>query len=144
MIQDILAEKKLNIRKLSIKTGIPYTTLYEYSSGKRDFRQMSLMSFQSIAEALDISMDELWSRWDTPVKTKTDGNFVLEKGTEVYYRLYRRKRDYIMYVKHGMEWIKIQKKYPPKFPEEFYPGYYNITANMAYYNADLQERLKGK
>lgn len=75
MIQDILTEKKLNIRQLSLKTGIPYTTLYEYSSGKRDFRQMSLTYFQAIAEAQVLLMHK-----NTPIvslELDYDGN-VLE------------------------------------------------------------------
>lgn len=142
MIQDMIKEKKLNIRKLSQLTGMPYTTVYEYVTGKRDYHQMSVGTFQIIAEKLEIPMDVLWEEWDKETQTDISGNYVLEPGTKVLYRLYKRKNDYIMYVRVNENWIRYQKNYPPSLPEAFYPDYYNMTANKIYYDELLKEHRK--
>ncbi|HJC73325.1 MAG TPA: helix-turn-helix transcriptional regulator [Candidatus Ruthenibacterium merdavium] len=53
----ICAKRGMSLRKLAIKAGIPYTTLY--SAVKRDSDKMDLQLFARITEALDVSLVEL-------------------------------------------------------------------------------------
>ncbi|RMC48928.1 helix-turn-helix transcriptional regulator [Lactobacillus sp. ESL0228] len=55
MIQKIMDKKKISIYKLSKLTGLPWSTINNYRNGS----EMSFTNACKIADALEISLDEL-------------------------------------------------------------------------------------
>ncbi len=142
MISDILKQKKISIRALANSLNIPYTTLYEYVSGKRDFRKMPLEHFIAISNKLNLGLEELIEKWDDEKVTSVDNNFLIDDNEIVKYRLYKRKSWYIIYVKLMNNWMQYRRRYPKYMPKEFEDDYYNSVANELYYNA-LKEKKWG-
>lgn len=60
MIKDLIKEKNISILDFSKLTGIPYSTLHELVSGKKDIRNCSMEMGYKISKVLDISMEQLY------------------------------------------------------------------------------------
>ena len=58
-IKSLCEEKKMSLRKLAIKSEIPYSTIY--SAVRRDSSRIDVLALKAIAEALDVSWYELVS-----------------------------------------------------------------------------------
>ena len=57
ILKDILADKNMSIKELSVATGIPLNTLYSIT--KRDTINVRQDTIEKISQALDISSDDL-------------------------------------------------------------------------------------
>ena len=138
MIQELIEKKNLSIHSLSKKTGIPYTTLYEYVTGKKDYAQFPIASFLKVANALDMTVEELYRNWCPAKKTDLSGCMYLPPDTEVLYRLFRHKKDYILYIYYDGNWFSYRSRWPKGIPdgnkrELVICDYINMTANRLYY-----------
>lgn len=58
-LKQYLKERKVSIRKLSIITAIPYTTLYEIVNGKVKMEECQYKTLKKIADFCEVSVDEL-------------------------------------------------------------------------------------
>lgn len=59
MLKDYLEERNISLYSISNATGISYSTLNYISTGKTDILNTSLKNAMKIAEALDITVEEL-------------------------------------------------------------------------------------
>ena len=58
---DLLAEKKTTVYSLSIKSGIPRSTLTDIASGKADILECSGKTLLAISKSLNVSIEDLLS-----------------------------------------------------------------------------------
>ena len=58
---DLLAEKKTTVYSLSIKSGIPRSTLTDIASGKADILECSGKTLLAISRNLNVSIEDLLS-----------------------------------------------------------------------------------
>ena len=58
---DLLAEKKTTVYSLSIKSGIPRSTLTDIASGKSDILECSGKTLLAISKSLNVSIEDLLS-----------------------------------------------------------------------------------
>ena len=58
---DLLAEKKTTVYSLSIKSGIPRSTLTDIASGKADILECSGKTLLAISRSLNVSIEDLLS-----------------------------------------------------------------------------------
>lgn len=65
MLKDYLKIKKMTVTELSRKSEIPYSTLHELINGVTDYKKCSVETFKKVAEALDLTMDELFTLWNS-------------------------------------------------------------------------------
>ena len=56
---DLLAEKKTTVYSLSIKSGIPRSTLTDIASGKADILECSGKTLLAISKSLNVSIEDL-------------------------------------------------------------------------------------
>ena len=56
---DLLAEKKTTVYSLSIKSGIPRSTLTDIASGKADILECSGKTLLAISKSLNVSIENL-------------------------------------------------------------------------------------
>ena len=56
---DLLAEKKTTVYSLSIKSGIPRSTLKDIASGKADMLECSGKTLLAISKSLNVSIEDL-------------------------------------------------------------------------------------
>lgn len=61
-IKDLLSQKNMSIKELSLKTGIPVNTLYSIT--KRDNASIRVTNLQKIASVLDVDVDTIigWNK----------------------------------------------------------------------------------
>ena len=71
----------MSLRKLAIKAGIPYTTLY--SAVKRDSDKMDLQLFARITEALDVSLVELLEVENKNTENETRLDSIIENYNQL-------------------------------------------------------------
>ena len=60
MIKDLIKEKDFSISDLSVLSGVPYSTVHDLVSGKKDIRNCSMNVGYKIAKVLDVSMEQLY------------------------------------------------------------------------------------
>lgn len=60
MIKDLIEEKNISILDFSKLSGVPYSTLHDLVSGKKDIRNCSMEMGYKISKVLDISMEQLY------------------------------------------------------------------------------------
>lgn len=60
MIKDLIKEKEFSISDLSKLSGVPYSTLHDLVSGKKDIRNCSMDVGYKISKVLDVSMEQLY------------------------------------------------------------------------------------
>lgn len=77
----ICAKRGMSLRKLAIKAGIPYTTLY--SAVKRDSDKMDLQLFARITEALDVSLVELLEVENKNTENETRLDSIIENYNQL-------------------------------------------------------------
>lgn len=65
MFKDVLHNRNISLYSLAKKSGVSYTAINELYRGERTVEQCSGKTLKSIAEALNISIDELY---DTSLK----------------------------------------------------------------------------
>ena len=58
---DLLAEKRTTVYSLSIKSGIPRSTLTDIASGKADILECSGKTLLAISKSLNVSIEDLLS-----------------------------------------------------------------------------------
>lgn len=56
-----LERNYIKVTALARAAGVPPTNLYKYTNGGRDFRNMNVDAFLSIAHALGMTGDQLYS-----------------------------------------------------------------------------------
>ena len=139
MIRDIIKREKYNIRTLAAEVDMPYTTLYEYVTGKRDYMRMPVSDFVIIADKLNTSPEHLYTEWDNISRSNVANCFYLSNDTEVLYRYHPHKGFFVLYVKYGPRWERYEHKFPPGLPERFMHDYINLTANEIYRKAYMRE-----
>ena len=59
LIKEIMDQKKLTKRELSILSGVPYSTISDIVSSKADITKSSADTVYRLAEALGVTMEEL-------------------------------------------------------------------------------------
>ena len=59
-LEEQLNERGLNLRLLSRKSGVAYATVYNLFTGQKDVATARVDSLKKLADALDMSMDELY------------------------------------------------------------------------------------
>ena len=74
---DLLAEKKTTVYSLSIKSGIPRSTLTDIASGKADILECSGKTLLAISKSLNVSIEDLLSLEREEAKTLLPG-FLLD------------------------------------------------------------------
>ena len=74
---DLLAEKKTTVYSLSIKSGIPRSTLTDIASGKADILECSGKTLLAISRNLNVSIEDLLSLEREEAKTLLPG-FLLD------------------------------------------------------------------
>ncbi len=57
-MRDYLKKNKISVSELSKRTGIPYSTLNDIVNGKTEINNIKFQYVKSIAEALNLSLDE--------------------------------------------------------------------------------------
>ena len=60
MYREILEKRKINLSQLSKISKIPYSTLYELFSGKRNFQKCSMETGYKLSKALNIDLETLY------------------------------------------------------------------------------------
>lgn len=70
---DLLAEKKTTVYSLSIKSGIPRSTLTDIASGKADILECSGKTLLAISKSLNVSIEDLLSLEREEAKTLLPG-----------------------------------------------------------------------
>ena len=70
---DLLAEKKTTVYSLSIKSGIPRSTLTDIASGKADILECSGKTLLAISRNLNVSIEDLLSLEREEAKTLLPG-----------------------------------------------------------------------
>ena len=60
MLQDLLVRKDINIRQLSIKSGVGYNYVYKLVKGKSDIGNCGINTAKKLANALDLTLDEFY------------------------------------------------------------------------------------
>ena len=78
---DLLAEKKTTVYSLSIKSGIPRSTLTDIASGKADILECSGKTLLAISKSLNVSIEDLLSLEREEAKTLLPG-FLLDSIKE--------------------------------------------------------------
>lgn len=78
---DLLAEKKTTVYSLSIKSGIPRSTLTDIASGKADILECSGKTLLAISKSLNVSIEDLLSLEREEAKTLLPG-FLLDSINE--------------------------------------------------------------
>lgn len=62
-----MSKKVLNsnmtISDIAKKSGIPYSTVRDYVSGKRNIKKCNVETFLKLAQTMNVSMDELYKMW---------------------------------------------------------------------------------
>ena len=61
MFEELLEEKNLTKADISKRAGIPYTTVLDFISGRRNIRHCGIEMFVKLATVFDMSADELYS-----------------------------------------------------------------------------------
>lgn len=90
-LKDHILEKKGSIKRCSIETQIPYSTLNDLCNGKTDIRRMQLGTVLRLAEAIALSLDDLVGICEQNKSDAFPDNiFVKNKG----YYLHHESRDY--------------------------------------------------
>lgn len=56
-----LERNYIKVTALARAAKVPPTTIYKYTSGGGDFRNMNIDAFMAIAHALNVSADELYN-----------------------------------------------------------------------------------
>ena len=59
MIGEIMSEKKMSIYRLAKESAVPYTTVNDICNGKAQLEKCSAETVYKIAQALNVSMEEL-------------------------------------------------------------------------------------
>ena len=70
---DLLAEKKTTVYSLSIKSGIPRSTLTDIASGKADILECSGKTLLAISRSLNVSIEDLLSLEREEAKSSLPG-----------------------------------------------------------------------
>ena len=70
---DLLAEKKTTVYSLSIKSGIPRSTLTDIASGKADILECSGKTLLAISKSLNVSIEDLLSLEREEAKSSLSG-----------------------------------------------------------------------
>ena len=70
---DLLAEKKTTVYSLSIKSGIPRSTLTDIASGKADILECSGKTLLAISKSLNVSIEDLLSLEREEAKSSLPG-----------------------------------------------------------------------
>ena len=70
---DLLAEKKTTVYSLSIKSGIPRSTLTDIASGKSDILECSGKTLLAISKSLNVSIEDLLSLEREEAKSSLPG-----------------------------------------------------------------------
>ena len=78
---DLLAEKKTTVYSLSIKSGIPRSTLTDIASGKADILECSGKTLLAISRSLNVSIEDLLSLEREEAKSLLPG-FLLDSINE--------------------------------------------------------------
>ena len=60
MLKTYLKQKKISVTMLSKKCGMPYSTMHYIVNGRTPYENCSVKAFKSIADALGLTMDELY------------------------------------------------------------------------------------
>lgn len=58
---DLLEEKKLSGRKLSLESGVPAMTISDVRTGKTDFKKMSVETALKISKATEMTVEEIYN-----------------------------------------------------------------------------------
>ena len=69
-LESLLDERNMDKRQFALMAGVPYTTVYEVTSGKRSLEKLTAGNAQRIAHALGMSVEELLG--DEPPKLTAD------------------------------------------------------------------------
>jgi len=64
MFKDYLKENKISMYKLSLESGVAYSTINDLANGRVDVANCKAGMLRKLAETLSISMDELYSICD--------------------------------------------------------------------------------
>lgn len=59
LLNRLMKERHLNVRRLSFASDVPYSTLYDVSAGKRPLSSMSAGYVAAVADVLGVSVEEL-------------------------------------------------------------------------------------
>ena len=78
---DLLAEKKTTVYSLSIKSGIPRSTLTDIASGKADILECSGKTLLAISKSLNVSIEDLLSLEREEAKSLLPG-FLLDSSND--------------------------------------------------------------
>ena len=60
MLQDLLVRKNINIRQLSVKSGVGYNYVYKLVKGQSDIGNCGIYTAKKLANALGLSLDEFY------------------------------------------------------------------------------------
>ena len=98
----IMRERSMSIRQLSEATGIPYRTLINYTSGRRDFLSISAESYLRICNALNVSPHTLSGQYNLEIYLD-----ILEEAERESRRIVSEKE-----AQEREELLEIMRKYP--------------------------------
>jgi transcriptional regulator with XRE-family HTH domain len=61
MLKDILTEKNMSVYEVSKRSGIPYTTLNDLVSGKKNIENCSVKILKTLADLFQMSLDRFYN-----------------------------------------------------------------------------------
>lgn len=79
MLKNLLNRKNMSIYRLAKETGIAYSTLNYIVNERTQMRKCNVKTFRKIAEALNMSMDELYAE----CTCTEDGNQTVSKDEKL-------------------------------------------------------------
>ncbi len=72
MLKDYLAEHQTSMYKLAAESGVAYSTVNDLANGRIEIEQCRAGILKKIADALSVTMDELYSLCDTELSVYTE------------------------------------------------------------------------
>ncbi|MBP3242176.1 MAG: helix-turn-helix transcriptional regulator [Oribacterium sp.] len=85
-LKDYIKKNKLKLSAISKTTGIPYTTLGDIVNGKTDIDNAGVKVFMKLAQALSLSMDDLYAlAKETSPTPELDDGYSLKIRNGKYY-----------------------------------------------------------
>ena len=82
MLKDYLREHQMSMYRLASESGVPYSTVNDLANGRIEIEQCRAGVLKRLAEALSLSMDELYDLCNTELSV-----FSEEQKTEVRIRV---------------------------------------------------------